>query len=241
MRSRPDLGPRYWAALCLASIFGCNTGDALATDAGLGHWRGLPLLAGAFALTLLGERRVARPHEAWYWLAIVIVRTAATNLADLVVHDAGVPYPMVFVILAAVILVVMVIAARRAPAERPPVADGVFWTGMLAAGILGTACGDDLASARGGFGLDAASIATSLATGLALAIRATPGLRVAATFWTAVVVIRTAGTNLGDLFAHHITLNASTVATGATLAILLLLWPSRPRVAAHTGVQSGDT
>ncbi len=82
MRSIPVIGQRYWSALCLASIFGCNLGDFFAADLRLGHWRGLPVLAAALTLILLAERRVRRRSEAWYWLAIVVIRTAATNLAD---------------------------------------------------------------------------------------------------------------------------------------------------------------
>jgi uncharacterized membrane-anchored protein len=38
----PMLGARYWAALCLASIFGANMGDFFARNLGLGHVAGLP-------------------------------------------------------------------------------------------------------------------------------------------------------------------------------------------------------
>ena len=33
----PMLGTRYWAALCLASIFGANMGIFFARNLGLGH------------------------------------------------------------------------------------------------------------------------------------------------------------------------------------------------------------
>ncbi len=230
MRSQPSLDPRYWSALCIASVFGCNTGDVLAEDAGFGHWRGLPILALAFALTLRGERRAARPNEAWYWLAIVIVRTAATNLADLTVHDAEIPYLVAFALFAGVLLAVGLVTSRRDRGATLPVADGVFWTGMFAAGTFGTAAGDYLAFDRG-LGLDAASAATSLGVCAALCPRAVPALRNAATFWIAIVVIRTAGTNVGDLFARALSLEASTVATGFALVALLLLWRPQRRAA----------
>jgi uncharacterized membrane-anchored protein len=50
------LGARYWTALCLASIFGANMGDFFARDLGLGHVYGLPFLALALAIVLIGER-----------------------------------------------------------------------------------------------------------------------------------------------------------------------------------------
>ena len=77
------MGARYWTALCLASIFGANMGDFFARDLGLGHVHGLPFLALALAVVLIGERFDRSVHQAYYWTAIIIVRTAATNVADL--------------------------------------------------------------------------------------------------------------------------------------------------------------
>jgi hypothetical protein len=79
----PTLGPRYWSALCLASIFGANMGDFFARNLGLGHVSGLPFLAAAQAIVIVAER--------YYWLAIIIVRTAATNFADFAAGDLKPP------------------------------------------------------------------------------------------------------------------------------------------------------
>src|SRR4051812_19895819 len=43
----PQGGLRYWGALCLASILGCNTGDLFASY--FGFLSGLPILIAAFA------------------------------------------------------------------------------------------------------------------------------------------------------------------------------------------------
>jgi uncharacterized membrane-anchored protein len=66
----PVLGPRYWAALCIASIFGANMGDFFAHDLGLGHIAGLPFLAAAFAAALAAERFDEWRHQAYYWFVI---------------------------------------------------------------------------------------------------------------------------------------------------------------------------
>jgi uncharacterized membrane-anchored protein len=110
---------------------------------------------------------------------------------------------------------------------------------MFAAGIFGTAGGDYLAFERG-LGLDVASLATSIGGMVMLWVRAVPALRVGATFWVAVVMIRTAGTNLGDLFAREMTLDVSTVLTGAALGGLLMLWPSRTAAVQASGVLPSD-
>jgi uncharacterized membrane-anchored protein len=59
------LGRRFWGALCLASIFGANMGDFFAHDLGLGHVKGLPFLAVAFAAVLIAERFDRLAHEAY--------------------------------------------------------------------------------------------------------------------------------------------------------------------------------
>lgn len=64
----PQVGARYWVALCVASVFGANCGDFASHVLGLGHVRGLPVLALLFAAVLLGERRATalrdRPADA---------------------------------------------------------------------------------------------------------------------------------------------------------------------------------
>src|SRR5436853_7742351 len=82
-KTLPAIAPRYWTAILVASMAGANTGDFFSHDLHLGHTRGLLPLALAFALVLWAERRAKAASEAYYWLAIIVVRTAATNLADL--------------------------------------------------------------------------------------------------------------------------------------------------------------
>ncbi len=79
---RPLAGPRYWVALSIASVFGANTGDFVAKYLHLGHAGGLLPLAAILAVILVAERRDTTVHQAYYWLAIIVNRTAATNLAD---------------------------------------------------------------------------------------------------------------------------------------------------------------
>src|ERR1700682_1971346 len=89
----PMLGARYWAALCLASIFGANMGDFFARDVGLGHLAGLPFLALALAIVFFSERFDRSFHQVYYWTAISIVRTGATNFADFACGDMKLPRP----------------------------------------------------------------------------------------------------------------------------------------------------
>ena len=77
--------------MCLASIFGANMGDLFARNLGLGHVAGLPFLAAALAIVIVAERFDRIRHEVYYWIAIIIVRTAATNFADFAAGDLKLP------------------------------------------------------------------------------------------------------------------------------------------------------
>jgi uncharacterized membrane-anchored protein len=48
--------------------------------------------AAAFLLILWAERRARIPTDPYYWLAIIVLRTAVTNLADLCTHDLNPGY-----------------------------------------------------------------------------------------------------------------------------------------------------
>ena len=65
-RHVPAMDGKYWAALVLTSIFGCNTGNFLSDTLGLGHVSGLPILAILFAIVLLAERFDHGKHGAWF-------------------------------------------------------------------------------------------------------------------------------------------------------------------------------
>jgi uncharacterized membrane-anchored protein len=225
----PACGPRYWTALCIASVLGCNTGDAYA-DA-FGFIAGLPLLALLFAAVLVAERRDPSPRQAWYWLAIVVVRTAATNLADFAAHAVGI-VPALALLAALLVAGVAVVRAAHGPRsekrgriELPPV-DAGYWALMLAAGTLGTALGD-FSSFRSGLGLGGASMTLSACVLVAAFVGLRGPFSSALYYWFTIVVVRAAGTSVGDYFARHLGLAQSAVAAAAALTILLALWPER--------------
>jgi uncharacterized membrane-anchored protein len=234
----PRLEPRYWAALCVASVFGANMGDYFAKVLGLGHIKGLPILAGLLLLILLIERRDTRPHQAYYWLSIVVVRTAATNLADFLAGDLKLTRLWIMLALAVLLAAIVAYAKFRAAAAAPAegqrdaggvlTADAYFWLAMLTAGTLGTVAGD-FSSFGTGLGLVNATIALSallcawffLGKGL---------LRILPFYWFTVVLVRTAGTTAGDFAAGRtlgLGLPLSTLCTGMLLVLLLALWQPR--------------
>jgi uncharacterized membrane-anchored protein len=232
----PALGGRFWAALCLASVFGANMGDFFAHNLGLGHVTGLPFLALAFAIILIVERFDRAAHEAYYWLAIIVIRTAATNLADFFCGDLRQPRPWVMAALGLALAIVVALAWnawRRSDSTRDARAlvlraDAPYWLGMLLAGTLGTVLGDytshdlHLGDAR-------ASLALSLVLASFFAVGSRGLIRTAAFYWVTVVMVRAAGTAVGDLFAQRdvLGLALSTATSGLAFVVLLVVWNGR--------------
>ena len=212
----PRLDRRYWIALGLASVAGANAGDLEAHGLGFGHAAGLPLLAACLAAVLLAERRSVRPGTAFYWTAILVVRMAATNLADFLTHDLRLPYPGAIAALGIATLLPALRTHRGGDGADGRMATGKwFWTTMLAAGALGTAIGDGVAGAAGG-GTGPATLVLAVLPCLVLGLGGAPPDRLG--YWLAVVGIRSAGTTAGDFLAGGLGLPAST-----TVFVLLLL------------------
>src|SRR4051794_28837039 len=153
-RNLPTIDAGYWAAIVAASICGTNTGDLAAGPLGLGHVRGILPLCAIFLAIIWAEKVLDWTTVAFYWLAIIVLRTMATNIADFATHDMKLSYA-VFVGLLIAFMGAMIWADRfrinswpQQPAgsnARLPVTDWNYWVVMLAAGVLGTALGDWLA------------------------------------------------------------------------------------------------
>jgi uncharacterized membrane-anchored protein len=235
----PTLGPRYWVALCLASIFGANMGDFVARNMGLGHVTGLPFLAAALAVVMIAERFDRTVHQAYYWIAIIIVRTAATNFADFACGDMK--QPRIWVIAALTIVLIAAVSMSwqlvwRRVAEKT--GDGAsmlradigYWTSMFIAGALGTVIGDycshDLHLGDGG-----ASILLSPLLGVLFLVGRNGPLRWLPFYWLTVVMVRAAGTAVGDLFSgrNMLGLPLSTFLTGMVFIAILVIWREQRR------------
>ncbi len=238
----PTLGARYWAALCLASIFGANMGDFFARDLGLGHVAGLPFLALALAVVVIGERFDRSVHQVYYWTAIIIVRTGATNFADFACGDMKLPRLLVIVGLIALLVVALFASwqyAWRRQSDRSNALDNVlradlgYWISMFIAGSLGTVIGDycshDLHLGDGGASLLLAPIVVLL-----FAIARNGLLRSLSYYWVTIVAVRAAGTAVGDFIASRnmLGLPLSTLVTGAMFVALLAIWsePTAPKL-----------
>src|SRR5215469_17081635 len=230
----PSAGDRYWVALSIASVFGANTGDFVAKYLHLGHAGGLPGLAALLALVFVAERRDRWTHQAYYWTAIIIVRTAATNLADLGAGDFKLGKPG-FIVALAILLALVLFFTPPAKSERTaagwpfalPITDARYWAAMLIAGTLGTVIGD-FASFTSGLGTLRASAIEGGALALLFFIGRAGPLTNVWFYWLTVVTVRAAGTSFGDFLAHDVFgLPLSTLVSACVFVATLLLWKER--------------
>jgi uncharacterized membrane-anchored protein len=237
----PALGPRYWVALCIASIFGANMGDFFARNIGLGHIAGLPFLAAALAIVMVAERFDRMTHQIYYWIAIIIVRTAATNFADFACGDLKLPRLAVMAGLAIILALAVWISWQfvwRGAADETdqtvPVlrADLGYWVCMFVAGTLGTVIGD-YCSHNLHFDDGGAALLLSPMVAAFFLIGRNGLLRWLPLYWSTVVAIRAAGTAVGDFISgrHLLGLPLSTLVTGLALVAVLAIWrePDRSR------------
>ena len=234
----PSVDARYWAAITLASIVGCNLGDCLSFYAHWNHWIGFAPLTVVFAALVFAERRSARATEAWYWAVVIVLRAAATNLADLATHTFEWPYPSVILGLVALqVLVVWPVLPRLllvgSKETGCPATTGWYWLSLLFAGTLGTALGDCTAEQLH-LGTGYGTLVLSAIFAVVLAIGSRSRWNTKAAYWIPIIAVRAAGTCAGDWLAFrddpglnnglHLGLPFSTTLCCALFVASLLVW-----------------
>jgi uncharacterized membrane-anchored protein len=238
----PAVGLRYWVVLSLASTFGANLGDFVSSYLHLGYAKGLLPLAALLGLILFIERRNRFQTEAFYWAAIIVIRTAATNLADLLNFDLRLGYPGVLASLT--ILMILVVWAGSRVSGQPadgqlrdmPATDGSYWIAMIVAGTLGTAIGD-LSSFGLNLGTGLSSIVLAVPLAALLFARHRRYIAPTASYWLTVVAVRAAATAWGDHLAKSPTLKLglplATALSGTVCVLALVAWRGTPRTASR--------
>ncbi len=229
LKVTPNVGPRYWAAILVASMCGTNLGDIIPDVFKMSAGAGLVMLAFMFVLLVSVERASARGSEAFYWIAILVVRAAATNIADYSIEQAHLTYLNVIVGLALLFIGLLVLQRRSTPKQAKgalPPSGGLYWLTMLLAGSLGTVIGDALGHAFNSVqvGVPVSAFMATLALLLIWTARTRLGWLGATSYWVTVVGVRWWGTNVGDVLAFLLSLIPSAAMTGSALAILLLTW-----------------
>ncbi|WP_321791183.1 hypothetical protein [Burkholderia pyrrocinia] len=229
MKTVPVVGLRYWIAIAIASMCGANLGDIIPDTLKLDTGTGLILLTMTLAGLVLVERVTTKRSETFYWAAILIVRAAATNIADYAIVGAHFTYLGTWagLALAMVILITLYCVRESRPTNGTlPSADGLYWFTMLTAGTLGTVMADGIGHAIQpvNVGVPVSALLATLTTLTILRIRNRMASSGAASYWISIVSIRWWGTNVGDILAFLLSPPVSAAMTGLTLATLLVLW-----------------
>ncbi|TPJ83280.1 hypothetical protein FJ492_23955 [Mesorhizobium sp. B2-5-4] len=223
MHTLPRLNGRYWLALVLASTFGTNTGDLMSDGLGLGHVAGLPWIIGALVLVFIAERASPWKTALFFWAAIIIIRTGATNIGD-AFHDYKIDFsislPVVLVCYVVSVLLYRTYWLRSGSASLG--VNPIYWITMVLAGVLGTIGGDAASFRLGLTPVGTAIVFFALVALVTTLWRQDGKLSEPIPYWTTLALIRTGGTGAGDALAHKIGLVPSTLLTGAVFVGILI-------------------
>jgi len=252
-RHVPYLASHYWVALGVASVAGANSGDFVAEYLGIGHVRGLPVLALALAAILIGERHDRAIHTAWYWLAVVLIRLAATNLADFLTVDLRLGRPLTLAGLAVLLFAIFPMARSEArllmasvmmarPLKRArPMTDAGYWSALVVASTLGSVLGDWCAIALELGAVRASVLLVGLAA-VAFIVQITGWIGRLRLYWITIVLLLAAGTTIGDMMARDPSLNLglplATMISIGSMAFVVGLWRERTSEPAASERQS---
>jgi uncharacterized membrane-anchored protein len=211
-----DVTYAYWFAMLAASALGTNLGDLWAEILLPGRFGSLASLLSICAVAVWYDRRAATRTQAGYWAAIVVMRAAATNLADIITHDLAMNY-----VLASALLVVLTLVAARFTRLDPvrggsPLVDSAYWVAMFVAGLFGTVAGDSI---HHSIGLYAASGLLCLVLAGLIFTRDVAASASMLLYWAIVMAERCAGTAVGDALASRraigLGVSVASVCTGA--------------------------
>jgi uncharacterized membrane-anchored protein len=232
-----DVTYAYWFAMLAASALGTNLGDLWAEILFPGRFSSLASLLTICTLAVWYDRRAAPRTEAGYWAAIVVMRAAATNLADIITHDLAMNY-----VLASALLAVVTLVAARFTRPDParggsPLVDSAYWVAMFVAGLFGTVAGDFI---HHSIGLYTASGLLCVALAGLIAARDIAISSSMLIYWTIVMSERCAGTAVGDALASRRAvglglLTASSCTAGLTIGALWLRAQHRRRRTMNEG------
>jgi len=245
----PLIDFRYWVLISLASIFGTNTGDLAVRLCklsgifppegllGLKHAGPLPILIVLFVVLWLLEKRDENKTELYFWSAILIIRTAATNIADMLAGDMHLD-----ILLCTLVLTLCLIGlslwwqTKRSQPIDPlfvPETDALYWCMMMTAGVLGTCLGDYLGDE---YGLTLSASYLSLAMVIVVFSGYKNFLVVSPLYWFGVALARIAGTDVGDWLAKSaekggsgLDLPTATVISGFFFIVFTLFWKAKDK------------
>lgn len=232
LKSVPKIEARYWFAIMLASMCGTNLGDFFPDILEIDPGVEMVVLIALFAAILVVDKLLPRGLEALYWLAILMVRAAATAIGDFLMDVEKIDPAQIGAFLAAGMGVLVALDWRASRAsgagEDRPSVGGRYWVTMLTAGTLGTVMGDGIGRVFSSVqvGVPVSALLATLALAAIFGLRARMAWKIGVSYWIAIVAVRWWGTNTGDIFKYLTSLPVSMAITAAAMAAVLVLIPN---------------
>jgi uncharacterized membrane-anchored protein len=205
MNRVPSVTTSFWAVKILATTVGETGADYLATHVGLGTAMTGALMSTLLIVSLFWQFRQARYVPWIYWLTVVLVSVAGTQLTDALTDALGVSLYVSTAAFAAGLAVLLIIWRHkegtldiRSIVTRRR--ESFYWCAILLTFALGTASGDLATEALGlGFRLGVVVFLLAIA---ATACAWKLGANAVAVFWIAYILTRPLGAALGDLISQ---------------------------------------
>lgn len=152
--------PLYWATIVASTVAGTTLADYVTRSIGIGYTGGSILLFGLVLISLFSWRaalgRISaddisdRRAEIFYWVTITFSQTLGTALGDWFADTAGLGYAGSAVVFGSVLLLIVLLHARRS-------VDGIllFWAAFILTRPLGAVVGNvfDKSTDHGGLAI----------------------------------------------------------------------------------------
>jgi uncharacterized membrane-anchored protein len=227
MRKLPAVTAAFWVMKICATTLGETAGDLLSMTLRVGYATSSVILLSIFAVTLLAQLFASRYHPLLYWTVILSTSTAGTTMSDYMDRTLGVGYAAGTAVLVTLLLGIFALwrwsgeslAVDRIASRKTEV---LYWTAILFSNTLGTALGDFLADDSGlGFAGGALLIGCLLA--LVLLAHLFTSISKVALFWSAFVLTRPFGANVGDVLTKPLEHGGLQLGTWGASAVLLAI------------------
>ena len=201
----PPVALVFWIIKVLSTTVGETGADYLAVNAGFGILV-TDILTGALLLCALWLQLRNQRYVPWnYWLTVVLLSIAGTQITDFLTDKLGVSLYLTTAVFGAALLALFVawyraehtLSIRTIVTRRREL---FYWAVILFTFALGTAAGD-LATEALGLGFRVGGVVFgALIAAIFLAYRL--GANAVLTFWLAYILTRPLGASLGDLLSQ---------------------------------------
>lgn len=218
-KAATGVNPVYWATVLAACSIGETCADLVSHELGFGYVYASTIFIATFAVLAAIERKVRIRSESRYWVAIALMSTTGTALADLFTRTLKLGYAGTSLVLSALFCGVLIgwsrikgrRLVRRADVLDPPLphvavhlehtdlpdTDAGYWVAIMIASTLGTSLGDFVSNVLNvGFGGGTVLLGSLLGAVLLAEHLATSSN--VARYWAALVMTSTIGATSGD-------------------------------------------